>query len=725
MLRPSVVSTSRCGKLIPVSLKVEQLEARDVPATVLDPNLAVRTVVSGLAQPTGMAFLGANDFFTIEKATGQVKRVVGGVVTSTVLDLSVNSNSERGLLGLALHPRFASNGFVYLYWTESSTGADSAVAGNTPLLGNRVDRFIWNGNSLTFDRNIIQLRALQPAFPAEPTPAAGRGNHDGGVIHFGPDGKLYIMIGDVGRRSQMQNLPDGPGPDGNRPDDSIGGPAIEDAHLTGVILRLNDDGSTPTNNPFYRAGQLRGGEAGENLQKVYAYGLRNGFGFDFDPLTGRLWDSQNSDDAFSEINQVSAGDNLGWVQIMGPLSRVAEFKAIETSTAIDPVTKGSYLGLQQARWLPTNIANTPAEALARMTQIYEGGVSFSAVLSGDEGVPPVATSGRAIISLVLDTQGQLHYKLAAETDIADVTAIHLHLGARGQNGPVVAPLGSPGGQDFTAGQLIASGVITDASVLELTGFNGTVAELAERIRQGRVYTNLHTVTNPGGELRGQVTVVGTPVSRYVDPKLSWRYEVGPVGLGFQRGTALGAEYAGDMFVGESRTFLENGFLFRLELTADRRDLLFSDSRLADRVADNNFKFDIAESESLLFGRDFGIVTHILTGPNGNLYVVSIGSGAPTSPGVVYEIYRPAGSAAQVRMSGADFALPSGRATKNPVVDPPRSPSSTNAKPPTETIRRQGVAPTVSVPAHLEAVVVTAGHNPDRFSEWTIDPIVVI
>ncbi len=725
MLRPSLVSTSRCGKSLPVLLRVEQLEARDVPATVLDPNLAVRTVISGLAQPTGMAFLGANDFFTIEKATGQVKRVVGGVVTSTVLDLAVNSNSERGLLGLALHPRFANNGFVYLYWTESSTGADSTVAGNTSLLGNRVDRFIWNGNSLTFDRNIIQLRALQPSFAAEPTPAAGRGNHDGGVIHFGPDGKLYIMIGDVGRRSQMQNLPDGPGPSGNSPDDSFGGPAIDDAHLTGVILRLNDDGSTPTNNPFYRAGQLRGGEAGENLQKVYAYGLRNGFGFDFDPLTGRLWDSQNSDDAFSEINQVSAGDNLGWVQIMGPLSRVAEFKAIETSTAIDPVTKGSYFGLQQARWLPTNIANTPAEALARMTQIYEGGMSFTAVLSGGEEVPPIATSGRAIISLVLDTQGQLHYKLAAETDITDVTAIHLHLGARGQNGPVVVPLGSPGGQDFTAGQLIASGVITDATVLELTGFNGTVAELAERIRQGRVYANLHTVSNPGGELRGQVTVVGTPVSRYVDPKLSWRYEVGPVGLGFQRGTALGAEYAGDMFVGESRTFLENGFLFRLELTADRRDLLFSDSRLADRVADNNFKFDIAESESLLFGRDFGIVTQILTGPNGNLFVVSIGSGAPTSPGVVYEIYRPTGSASTISMAGADLAPPSGRATKNPVIDPPRSPSSTNAKPPTETIRRQSVAPTASVPAHLEAVVVTAGHKPDRFSEWTIDPIVVI
>src|ERR671919_2869968 len=136
------------------------LNAQDPPSLV-DPNLGVRTVVESLDQPTTMAFLGPNDFFVLEKATGQVKRVVKGVVQSTVLDLAVNSGSERGLLGIALHPDFPATPHVYLYWTESTTSADTTVLSETPLLGNRVDRFVWNGSTLTQDINIIHLRALQ------------------------------------------------------------------------------------------------------------------------------------------------------------------------------------------------------------------------------------------------------------------------------------------------------------------------------------------------------------------------------------------------------------------------------------------------------------------------------------------------------------------------------------------------------------------------------------
>ena len=108
----------------PRRFTLERLESRDLPApVVMDPNLAVRTVVSELNLPTGMAFLGANDFFVLEKNSGQVKRVVDGVVRGTVLDLAVNSGSERGLLGIALHPNFHDNDpgtprYVYLYWTR-------------------------------------------------------------------------------------------------------------------------------------------------------------------------------------------------------------------------------------------------------------------------------------------------------------------------------------------------------------------------------------------------------------------------------------------------------------------------------------------------------------------------------------------------------------------------------------------------------------------------------
>jgi glucose/arabinose dehydrogenase len=332
------------------------LDAQAPGPTMLDPNLAVRTVVSGFTNPTGMAFLGPSDFFVIEKDSGRVRRVIDGVIQSTVLDLGVNFASERGLLGIALHPDFPFNPGVYLFWTQSTTGLDSNVLAQTPLLGNRVDRFTWDGSALTLDRNIIMLRAFQ-ADAGQPL----RGNHNGGVLRFGPDRRLYILMGDNGRRGNLQNLPCGPTaqcPGPVVPDDQFGGPEPDNAHLTGVILRLNDDGSSPADNPFFGAGAARGGEVGANIQKIFAYGLRNSFGMAFDPISGMLWAEENGDDSFTELNLVESGFNSGWVQIQGPVERISDFKAIETSP--------QFFGLQQIRWPPTNIANTPEEALSRL-----------------------------------------------------------------------------------------------------------------------------------------------------------------------------------------------------------------------------------------------------------------------------------------------------------------------------------------------------------------------
>ena len=295
---------------------------------MLHPRLAVQTVASGLVTPVSLAFLGEDDLLVLEKNTGKVQRVVDGTVQSTVLDLAVNFGSERGLLGIALHPDFPTNPGVYLYWTESSTLEDTPVLSQTPLLGNRVDRFVWDGSTLSFDQNLIRIRALQ-----QDADQPQRGNHDGGVIAFGPDEKLYIVVGDVGRRGQLQNLVDGPfGP--GQPDDQFGGPQPDDAHLTGVILRLDDDGDTPSDNPFFGAGAAMGGEVGENIQKIFAYGLRNSFGMAFDPISGDLWEQENGDDTFSELNRVEPGFNSGWVQIQGPPERIAQYKAIETSTPL-------------------------------------------------------------------------------------------------------------------------------------------------------------------------------------------------------------------------------------------------------------------------------------------------------------------------------------------------------------------------------------------------------
>ena len=198
--------------------------AQSPTPTMLDPQLNVRTVVSGLTTPTTMAFLSANEFLVLEKNTGKVQYILDGALHHTALDLAVNTNSERGLLGIALDPDFDSNGAVYLYWsciappsgdpfapsqTECADtpelGADSGDVLAVPLLGNRVDRFLWDGETLTFDHNLIKLRSFQSDGGPEPAGQGdegqpARGNHDGGVITFGQDDKLYIFIGDVGRR---------------------------------------------------------------------------------------------------------------------------------------------------------------------------------------------------------------------------------------------------------------------------------------------------------------------------------------------------------------------------------------------------------------------------------------------------------------------------------------------------------------------------------------------
>ena len=492
-------------------------QAQAAEPEMLRPGLGVRPLVSNLVTPIGMAFLAANDALVLEKNTGRVQRVVDGAVTGAVLDLGVNNTSERGLLGIALHPRFPEDRGVYLYWTCRSSApptdpfvpdeercldanmsaADSDNILEVPLLGNRVDRFVWDGTSLHYDRNLIMLRAFQN--DAAPTPPdqgdeeqPPRGNHNGGVIRFGPDGKLYVQVGDVGRRGQLQNLPDGPG--SSRADDQFGGPEPDDAHLTGVILRLNADGSTPADNPFHDAGEEIGGEVGANIQKIYAYGLRNGFGMAFDPRSGSLWEQENGDDSFSELNRVEAGFNSGWVQIMGPVNRIQQFKTIETTVTPsppDPNAPNGYFGLQQLRWSPENIADSPAEALSRLF-----------------------------------------------------------------------------------------------------------------------------------ELQG---------SAYSAPEFSWRYEVAPGGIGFAGG-ALGEQFAGDLFMAAARDALEGGHLFHFNLTGNRRAIAVDDPRLRDRVADNRFKFDLTESESLLIGRNFGVAPDVLTGPNGNLYVVSI------SKSTIYEIF---------------------------------------------------------------------------------------
>jgi aldose sugar dehydrogenase len=244
-----------------------------------DTTLNVEPIVEGLSSPTSMAFLDDNNLLILEKE-GNVRLVSNGVLQKEpLLQLRVNTEIERGLLGIAIVNGTRSNGTddavtnVLLYFTEADP------------LRNRVYKYQWNGQSLINPTLILDL-------PADPGP-----EHAGGKIVIGPDGYLYAPIGDLHRDGQLQNSRDGLPPDD-----------------TSVILRVNpEDGSAAPGNPFANSGNA-------NLSKYYAYGIRNSFGIDFDPLTNNLWDTENGEVSFDEINLVRPGFNSGWNKVMGPIS---------------------------------------------------------------------------------------------------------------------------------------------------------------------------------------------------------------------------------------------------------------------------------------------------------------------------------------------------------------------------------------------------------------------
>ena len=249
--------------------------------TMDDASLHVDTLVGGLDGPTGIVFLpNGRDALAIEKDTGRVRRISGNtLVSKSALDLSVANDSEQGLLGIALHPNFSANKQVYLYYTAAAGDGGQATA-------HRIDRYRYSKGRLIFDRRIKTL-------PADPGP-----NHDGGRIEFGPDGKLYAVIGDLNRNGVTQNFA-----------------GAGDFSRTGAVLRLNADGSSPTDNPFYKAPRA-GRDRPQN--DIFAYGVRNSFGLAFDPSNGYLWDTENGSNEYDEINQIFPGFNSGWQDVMGP-----------------------------------------------------------------------------------------------------------------------------------------------------------------------------------------------------------------------------------------------------------------------------------------------------------------------------------------------------------------------------------------------------------------------
>jgi len=281
--------------VITVFFSVLFLHVADGAPSISDNNLKVETVAQGLSSPTSIAFIDSKNILVLEKSTGKVRLISNGVLKSSpILTVPINSESERGLLGVATLKRTTVSGnskiFVFLYYTEQLGGQE---------LHNKVYRYEWTGSSLT-------NRALILNLPALPGP-----NHDGGKLLVSSDNNLYVIIGDVNHNGKLQNNKDGPDPDN-----------------TGVIFRIDKPDTVSTiadvsdSNPFTLI------ETQDLLSKYYAYGIRNSFGLAMDGLTGRLWETENGPNSYDEINYirhhvngVNTGFNSGWNKVMGPISR--------------------------------------------------------------------------------------------------------------------------------------------------------------------------------------------------------------------------------------------------------------------------------------------------------------------------------------------------------------------------------------------------------------------
>ena len=271
-----------------------------IAPSMLDPNLTVSTVVSGLGQPTSIALFGQ-----------RFSRAREGHRQSSVCHERRDATARRSTWRSTALPNAACSASRCIRILRSiisfiSTGPKAAPASIQPTSPMcrcwAIASIVTSGTvpRSSFDRNLIKLRAYQ-ADAGQPL----RGNHNGGVLRFGPDGKLYILMGDNGRRGFLQNNQLGP-----VPDDQFGGPEPDDAHLTGFVLRLNDDGSTPADNPFFNASTTshrRGrGEHQETLRLRRAQRLWHGFR----SAVRESLAQENGDDAFDEMNRVTAGSTM-------------------------------------------------------------------------------------------------------------------------------------------------------------------------------------------------------------------------------------------------------------------------------------------------------------------------------------------------------------------------------------------------------------------------------
>ena len=239
-------------------LMTTRAAAATVPAGFTD-----SLVAGGLNNPTAMALSPDGRIFVCEQ-TGALRVIKNGALLPTpFLTVTVDSSGERGLLGIAFDPNFVSNQLIYIYYTAT-----------TPTIHNRISRFTASGD--------VALAGSETIVMDMPNLSTAT-NHNGGALHFGPDGQLYVAVGDNANGANAQSL----------------------STRLGKMLRITSTGAIPTDNPFFNQ------TTGDN-RAIWALGLRNPFTFSFQQGVGRMFINDVGQNIWEEIDDGIAGSNYGW-----------------------------------------------------------------------------------------------------------------------------------------------------------------------------------------------------------------------------------------------------------------------------------------------------------------------------------------------------------------------------------------------------------------------------
>jgi len=369
-------------------------------AQTLLPGFARVNVGGTISSPTVMAFAPDGRIFVAQQ-TGALRIFKNEtLLPAPFVSVTVNSAGERGLIGLAFDPDFTTNNYIYVYYTVPAAGA------NPPF--NRISRFTANGDVALAGSEQILLN-LDPLSSAT--------NHNGGALAFGPDGKLYVAVGDNANSANAQNL----------------------NTYHGKVLRINKDGSAPTDNPFFS------GASSEQRKRIWAYGLRNPYTFSFQPGTGKFFVNDVGQNAVEEINDATTGGrNFGWPTAEGVSTNpsftnpVYSYNHSGAAPIGCAITGGTFFNPQ--------FTNYPASYIGDyFFQDYCSNWIYSLDLSGTPTATLFAANiGASSLSVMTGSNGNLYYLSRGAQTLYKITSTHSSIPVISQQ-PISAtiPLGDP------------------------------------------------------------------------------------------------------------------------------------------------------------------------------------------------------------------------------------------------------------------------------------------